>query len=74
MGSPRSAPPEWIVAFTGDFIIGVTALFLAFRIINKRTALLWGILLAWNTLGIFDLLGALSLTVTSPFQPIPKSV
>ncbi len=72
MGSPRSASSDWTIAFLGDFFIGTTALFLAYRIWKKPSALLWGILLAWNALGIFDLFGALSHSFTAPFSPFPE--
>ena len=31
----RAAPYEWIVSLTGDFIIGITALFLVYFIYKK---------------------------------------
>ena len=58
IGSERAASSDWTLAFLGDFVIGTTALFLAYRIWKKPSALLWGILLAWNAVGIFDLFGA----------------
>ena len=56
IGSERAASSDWTIAFLGDFVIGTTALFLAYRIWKKPSALLWGILLAWNAVGIFDYL------------------
>jgi Na+-transporting NADH:ubiquinone oxidoreductase subunit NqrB len=38
----RSAPSEWIVPFVGDFIIGITALFLVYHIIKKTKCYLMG--------------------------------
>ena len=70
--SPRAAPPDWTIAFLGDFAIGTTALFLAYMIWKKPSAFLWGILLAWNAVGLFDLFGALSHSFTSPFSPFPE--
>ena len=70
--SPRAAPPDWTIAFLGDFAIGITALFLAYMIWKKPSALLWGILLAWNAVGLFDLFGALSHSFTAPFSPFPE--
>ena len=49
-GNERSAPSEWIVPFVGDFIIGITAIFLVYYIIKKPSAILWGLLLSWNCL------------------------
>ena len=72
IGSPRSASSDWTIAFLGDFVIGITALILAYKIWRKPTALLWGILLAWNAVGIFDLFGALSHSFTAPFSPFPE--
>ena len=70
--SPRAAPPDWTIAFLGDFAIGTTALFLAYMIWKKPSAFLWGILLAWNAVGMFDLFGALSHSFSAPFSPFPE--
>ena len=72
IGSDRSASSDWTIGFLGDFVIGTTALFLAYKIWKKPTALLWGILLAWNAVGLFDLIGALSHSFSSPFSPFPE--
>ena len=72
IGSERAASSDWTIAFLGDFVIGTTALFLAYRIWKKPSALLWGILLAWNAVGIFDLFGALSHSFSAPFSPFPE--
>ena len=72
LDSPRAAPPDWTIAFLGDFAIGITALFLAYMIWKKPSALLWGILLAWNAVGLFDLFGALSHSFSAPFSPFPE--
>ena len=72
IGSERSASSDWTIAFLGDFVIGTTALFLAYNIWKKPTALLWGILLAWNAVGLFDLFGALSHSFSAPFSPFPE--
>ena len=70
--SPRAAPPDWTIAFLGDFAIGTTALFLAYMILKKPSAFLWGILLVWNAVGLFDLIGALSHSFTALFSPFPE--
>ena len=72
IGSERSASSDWTIAFLGDFVIGTTALFLAYKIWKKPTGLLWGILLAWNAVGLFDLFGALSHSFSAPFSPFPE--
>ncbi len=72
IGSERAASSDWTIAFLGDFVIGTTALILAYKIWKKPSALLWGILLAWNAVGIFDLFGALSHSFTAPFSPFPE--
>ena len=71
-GNERSAPSEWIVSFVGDFIIGITALFLAYQIIRKPSAILWGLLLSWNVLGLFDLFGAIVISFIVPYEPLPE--
>ena len=71
-GNERSAPSEWIVSFVGDFIIGITALFLVYQIIKKPSAILWGLLLSWNILGLFDLFGAIVISFIVPYEPLPE--
>ena len=71
-GNERSAPSEWIVSFVGDFIIGITAVFLVYQIIKKPTAILWGILLSWNVLGLFDLFGAIVISFIVTYEPLPE--
>ena len=68
----RSAPSKWIVPFVGDFIIGITALFLVYYIIKKPSAILWGLLLSWNVLGLFDLFGAIVISFIIPYEPLPE--
>ena len=72
IGSERAASSEWTIAFLGDFVIGTTALFLAYNIWKKPSALLWGVLLAWNAVGMFDLFGALFHSFSAPFSPFPE--
>ena len=72
IGSDRSASSDWTIAFLGDFVIGTSALFLAYHIWKKPSAFLWGILLAWNAVGLFDLFGALSHSLSVPFSPFPE--
>ena len=72
IGSDRSASSDWTIAFLGDFVLGTTALFLAYHIWKKPSAFLWGILLAWNAVGLFDLFGALSHSFSAPFSPFPE--
>ena len=45
IGSDRAASSDWTIAFLGDFVIGTTALFIAYHIWKKPSALLWGVLL-----------------------------
>ena len=71
-GNERGAPPEWVLALVGDFIIGTTALFLVYFILKKPSYLIWILLLSWNILGLIDLLGAISTSLLVPFGPIPE--
>ena len=71
-GNERSAPSEWIVSFVGDFIIGISAFFLVYHIIKKPSAVLWGLLLSWNVLGLFDLFGAVVISFIVPYEPLPE--
>ena len=71
-GNERGAPPEWVLALIGDFIIGITAFFLVYGILKKPSYLIWGLLLSWNILGLIDLLGAIRTSLLVPFGPIPE--
>ena len=71
-GNERGAPPEWILALIGDFIIGTTAFFLVYGILKKPSYLIWGLLLSWNILGLIDLFGAIRTSLLVPFGPIPE--
>ena len=71
-GNERGAPPEWVLALIGDFIIGTTALFLVYFILKKPSYLIWVLLLSWNVLGLVDLLGAIRTSLIVPFGPIPE--
>ena len=71
-GNERGAPPEWVLALIGDFIIGTTALFLVYGILKKPSYLIWVLLLSWNVLGLVDLLGAIRTSLLVPFGPIPE--
>ena len=71
-GNERGAPPEWVLALIGDFIIGTTAFFLVYGILKKPSSFLWGILLSWNILGLIDLIGAIAISLSVPYEPIPE--
>ena len=71
-GHERGAPPEWVLALIGDFIIGTTAFFLVYGILKKPSYLIWVLLLSWNILGLIDLLGAIRTSLLVPFGPIPE--
>ena len=72
LGSTRGAPDEWIVTLMGDFAIGIGAIVLTFKLYKSPSNILWGILLAWNVLGLFDLIGAIVLTFIVPYEPFPE--
>ena len=71
-GNERGAPPEWVLALIGDFVIGTTAFFLVYGILKKPSYLIWVLLLSWNILGLIDLLGAIRTSLLVPFGPIPE--
>ena len=72
LGSTRGAPDEWIVTLLGDFAIGIGAIILTYKIYQSPSNIIWGILLAWNVLGLFDLIGAYVLTFIVPYEPFPE--
>ena len=71
-GNERGAPPEWILALIGDFIIGTTALFLVYAILKKPSSLVWVLLLSWNILGAVDLFSAIRTSLLVPYGPLPE--
>ena len=71
-GNERGAPPEWVLALIGDFVIGTTAFFLVYGILKKPSYLIWVLLLSWNILGLIDLFGAIRTSLLVPFGPIPE--
>ena len=71
-GNERAAPSEWVLPLIGDFIIGTTAFFLVYGILKKPSSFLWGILLSWNILGLIDLIGAIAISLSAPYEPIPE--
>ena len=71
-GNERGAPPEWILALIGDFIIGTSALFLIYAILKKPSSLIFRLLLTWNILGAIDLFGAIITSISVPYGPIPE--
>ena len=72
LGSTRGAPDEWVVTLLGDFVIGIGAIILTYKIYKSPSNIIWGILLAWNVLGLFDLIGAIVLTSIVPYEPFPE--
>ena len=71
-GNERGAPPEWILALIGDFIIGTTAFFLVYGILKKPSYLIWVLLLSWNILGAVDLFSAIRTSLLVPYGPLPE--
>ena len=71
-GNERGAPPEWVLALIGDFIIGTTALFLVYAILKKPSSLVWVLLLSWNILGAVDLFSAIRTSLLVPYGPLPE--
>ncbi len=65
----RLPAPFAPVAGWGDIAIGMTAPFVAWAAAHDRMASRW-IVLGWNTLGLLDLLVAISLGVTSSPGPL----
>jgi hypothetical protein len=72
IGSERAASGDWGVAFGGDTMIGLFAIILGFQIIKKPSQILWALVLCWNAVGAFDIIGAISGTIYSPFAPFPE--
>lgn len=68
----RAASGDWGVAFAGDTVIGLFAIILGYQIIKKPSQLLWAFVFSWNAVGAFDIVGAISGTIFSPFAPFPE--
>lgn len=71
-GRERAASPDWIVSIAGNTLIGLFAIFLGYYILKKPSRMLWSLLLCWNAVGLFDVIGAFSQTIFSPFAPFPE--
>jgi len=62
-----STPEFWVVAFTGDTFMGVTALIIAIMLWKTRGLAIWTTAIAWHMIGIKDYLaGAQFLAVELP--------
>ena len=57
---------RYATAFNGAFVrdnkIGIGAVILTLEVYRRPSNIIWGVLLAWNVLGLFDLIGAIVLT------------
>lgn len=66
-GAAGDAPSAWLMPLVGDAIIGVTALWIAFLILNKTGLWVWTVIIVWNVLAIWDALSAFIVHTTNPW-------
>ena len=59
-------PMGWIVAFTGDAFMGVTALIVAGLLWKYRGLGVWTIAIVWHVIGIKDYLAGTQLAIVEP--------
>ena len=70
------APLGWVVPFTGDAFMGITALIVAYLLLKKRGLAVWTIGVTWQIVGIKDYISGIMLSfvdpITGPIFPGPE--
>ncbi|MCH8907528.1 MAG: hypothetical protein IH840_10600 [Candidatus Heimdallarchaeota archaeon] len=61
-------PEFWIVAFTGDIFVGLTALIVVPLLWKSRTLLAWTIGIIWHVIGLKDYTVGFQLHFVEPFD------
>lgn len=65
---PGAPPAAWLMPLIGDAIVGITAVFIAFIIWQKKSGLwVWTVVVVWNSLAIWDALSAFLIHTTNPW-------
>ena len=64
---PGDPPSAWLMPLIGDAIIGITALWIAYLILNKTGLWVWTAVIVWNSLAIWDALSAFVIHTTNPW-------
>ena len=62
-------PEFWIVAFTGDAFVGITALIVAALLWRSRGLAVWTIAIIWQVIGLKDYTVGMQLQFIEPFDP-----
>ena len=66
-GAAGAPPSAWLMPLIGDGVIGVTALFVAYLIWQKRGLWVWVTIIVWNALAIWDAMSAYIIHLTNPW-------
>jgi len=67
-GSSLGDPPEaWLMPLLGDAVIGVSAIVIAFLILNRKGLAVWTLVIVWNSVAIWDALSAFVINTTNPW-------
>ncbi|MDE2570283.1 MAG: hypothetical protein KGM93_15330 [Sphingomonadales bacterium] len=65
--APGDPPAAWLMPLTGDAVIGVGGLFIAWLIWKRKGLFAWSAVVVWNAIGIWDALSAFMLHLTAPW-------
>lgn len=66
-GGVGDPPSAWLMPLVGDAVIGVSALAVAYLIVQRRGLWVWTAIVAWNILGIWDAFSAYLIHVSVPW-------
>ncbi len=66
-GLPGDPPAAWLMPLLGDAIIGLTGLIVAYLLLRKRGLWVWGIVVTWNVVGVWDAVSAFVIHTTNPW-------
>jgi len=67
-GTGAGDPPiAWLMPLIGDAIIGLSALFVAFLIWQRKGLWAWTTIIVWNSLAIWDAMSAFIVHLTNPW-------
>ena len=66
-GAAGAPPAAWLMPLVGDAIIGVSALFIAYLIWQRKGLWVWVVIIVWNALAIWDALSAYLIHLSNPW-------
>lgn len=64
---PGDPPAAWLMPLVGDVVIGISALWVAYLVLNKTGLWVWTTIIVWNSLAIWDAMSAFIIHITNPW-------